>query len=235
VTSSRPFTEQLANALRCFEDSRGYVTLRARTLLGYEERYLGLTPPFTAGVPVLLLHLLADPDWSVRLIPFSTDSAHTPRALPALTVLWRPETEFRSDLRRHVVTDAGAEVIRGHLARLPRPSLLIDGAHEVLAAWRLTTPIADLGYARQLLTRAAMMVDGVRLEENPCGAEAVPFAGAVRNWNTTEPETITIEVADPARRYALADLEKGIFCDVARTDHGPHSVREGGRQRTRRA
>lgn len=205
MTPNFTLTERLLSVLRCFDagdDRYGSLQTHARSLHGFGRLELALRPPF-AELPHALATGVLD-EYEVRLEAL-LDDVHGAPALPVVIVLFKPEVAFVE--RRHIVTKDGAATVRRALARMPPPTLLIDAAHEVAAGWRLTTPIADIAFARALLTRAAvLLVDA----GEPHGARDVPIAGPVRSWNGTDPDQVQILVADPSRRYALAAIEAAL-------------------------
>ena len=193
-------TEQLAGVLQCIAGS-GSVVLRSRTYDGIGEQDLIVTPPYSLPLPLITLIL---DRWSVRLAPITRAAGGQLLDLPTAFVVWHPPTEVVDRAPR--VTAAAQRTIAAALRTMPPVSLLIDGAHEVVAGWRLERPLTDLHQAKALLVGLAERLGGETTPLEDLAAFDVPFAGIVRNWSGTNHEYIHLDEVNPTRRYALTAL-----------------------------
>lgn len=208
VTAAR-YTDGLIAALRLFDGCRGTVVIDARSLHGFGQQGAHVTPPFEQGVPLPVLQLLLD-GFSLRIAP-ATRSGQALAELPFAWALWRPATRFdRSTGHRHAVEPDAAAAIAATLAGMPPASLVIDAAHEVVAAWRLEHPVnltRDADQARDLQTELAQRLHADADVARDLAA-FLPLGGVVRNWNVARPDHIQIVTVLPERRYDVEQLLK---------------------------
>ena len=196
-------TELLREALRVFADpsTRAPLTFTARSMAGFGNEQFIMRDGDDLPLPLLEL---AVEGWEIRLSPYRIEGGIAGPLVAAVVVL-RPEYETDRGTAHPDITAAGQAAVCAALARMPTPSLLVDGRHEVVAAWRLAKPLS---------TRDGRVVC-VRLAEalgaDPDGPDepltwTVPVAGVVRNWTTIEPSLVRVIAADPLREYSLRDL-----------------------------
>ena len=127
---------------------------------------------------------------------------------------WRPETRFDRDTGwRYTVTPEAQVRIREALDGFPlAPTVVVDGGHEVWAAWRLEPVLAvdrDPARARALPDALAERL-GADVEAARDLAATLPLAGVIRNWNQTITDLVDIVDVEPARRYRVEDLESAL-------------------------
>jgi hypothetical protein len=203
-------SQRLHAVLQLFDDCSGQqVHVTGRSLHGIDERQpLVLRPPFGGSpVPRPLLDLLAD-GFSAEILPV-TRNGQSVADLPFLFTHWKPAVTHVSRGRRvkkgwRVESAAQAAISRA-LARMPPPSVLIDAAHTVWAAWRLDRPVSVSAAICALnVCAASLFAEGVSRED--LADLRLPLAGVIRNWNVAVPEQIAIPIADPTRRYSLSHL-----------------------------
>jgi hypothetical protein len=212
------YGDRLARVLQCFANSRGQVLLEGRSLSGIDSgAQVLLRTQGLIHAPLPLLKPLAD-GLSFR-VHVATRNGQSIADVPVLVAKWRLPTAFYGSRRiaraadagaapvcRYFITEFGRGLLKAALELAPPPSFLVAGGAEVAAGWRLVTPLG-VGAAAPALAELATRL-GAELPPSDLRTFSVPLCGLVRNWNNNPSEPITIDVAEPARMYALADFTR---------------------------
>jgi hypothetical protein len=193
-------TANLANVLQGYGAGPGDVRLDFRSMDGIAHAVHDVRTPIT-GLPLSLLELLVDRQ-SMRIAPFTVAGGRS-LVTPMVFALWRPEVT-RNDGRPSVAPEM-LKPARVGLGKMPPPSVLVDGRHEVWAGWFLTSPLA-LADAAPVLATLAEHLGAVVLPASDLAACHLPLCGPVRNWSTVHIEHVELLEAHAQRRYELSQL-----------------------------
>jgi hypothetical protein len=216
----RQFSERVLALLRLFDRCRGHVLVDARTLSGIGHEQLHVDLPVPSFLPTPVADALLD-NLSLRLSSRAVDG--TPRDLPFLFAVWRLASDFSRETNyRHVVRPEEQARVRAALAGFSlSPAFVLDSGPEVAAVFSLTEPLAldDPARANALLRRLAQRLDAD--VDSARVTALIPFAGPVRNWNTTDPDYVEILDVEPTARYSLAEIEAALMIPTTTTTPPP--------------
>lgn len=200
MSGSVTLTANIAEVLQGYGAGPGDVRLDFRTMDGIGHSVHDVRTPVTS-LPFGLLELLIDRQ-SMRIAPFTVAGGRAV-VTPMIFALWRPDVT-RDDGRPSVAPEM-LKPVRKALGRMPPPSLLVDGRHEVWAGWFLTSPL-NMADAALALSTLAEHLAAVVLPASDLAACHLPLCGPVRNWSTVRIEQTDLLEAHAQRRYELSTL-----------------------------
>lgn len=198
VDSSADGLDRLAALLTAFGGTTGRLHIEARDWSGWHHSEYVVADEPDGRLPMVVLSLIAD-GYTLRMRAFRAENDGSILEVPALVVVWHPQTDFTD---HYLVTSEGRDRVQRALSAVPPPSVLVDAGPEAWAAWLLEEPLATGDGIHACRVLAARLHSDV----NVFDGHALPVYGPVRNWNRDPCEVTTIVVANPSRRYSLAEL-----------------------------